>query len=468
MSMKDLNRLASEAQQFETIYRIPARRKPSPPTSYGLLTPVSPPVSNIRAPSVPTILNRLASDALQFGFVYPDTRDLFSTRRPDFLTVRLPTVRTWTPNDSACLKELNRLARLVELTPHPRVPIYPSFTTITSTFDVNSRNLYTKIGSKAHASNPFSDKLRAKLHLKNDERFIDAFPKTTPPQVELLNGAPIIDRTVFNSLLRIKMQTACQILGTQHLSKNITSSIVHWINTILTGFYLTVISKKRTHISQYLGKSLKQFVKGPSSAEQTERETQALQHDEPTPRPAGLTIRSDPNPSVITSAPQAEENAPVTVEISYHIESPSIPTIPHRVVRPYTAPNAPTPCIPGHYAIPFDLTPSVFDHPNPDFATRELKLTLRTLMAKLRFNQLCQILPAPDLFHPLLSHMLTVLGTEKTNQLALSLWFIQQSNGSLILAAPNPANYYLPHSDTEGFISRLAQLQDYLNTLTLF
>jgi hypothetical protein len=233
--MKAVNRLASEASRFYDIYRVPARTNSCPPASVGF--DVSPKeLVHHQTPSVHNTLNRLASDVLQFGFVYPDTREFF--QKKDFFVRRVPspTLEARTQENAVHMKELNRLAKLFEITSSPSVQLYPAFQTKTASFDRDNKKMYSP-GFK----NPYEVSLRAKLNLTEETRFIDAFPKTDRPKISLMNGAPTIDRTVFNSLLRLKLQSAQQILCVQHLSTNIVKRIVHWIRTILFG--LTIKKK---------------------------------------------------------------------------------------------------------------------------------------------------------------------------------------------------------------------------------
>jgi hypothetical protein len=246
-TQKSINQLAAFANRFECLYICPSRTNKCPPISLGLTkedTPVTP-SSPSKAPSVHNELNRLASKTLQFGFIYPDTRDIFHSRDRSFFVSRSSKrqVMETQQADLACLKELNRLAKIVEVSKlGSQTPIYPAYQSKLSSFGRCARKNY---GSR-NFPNPYETNLRHRLNLNKETRFIDAFPATSTPKVEVLNGAPIIEKTRFNQLLALKANTAMQTLGVTHLPKDVLKHIIQWIRTILLGLIKSGKKKQPT------------------------------------------------------------------------------------------------------------------------------------------------------------------------------------------------------------------------------
>jgi hypothetical protein len=226
--MKSLNRIASFQLQFDSLYIVPARTNLCPPASAHESSTVTIPVARkLTAPSDHNTLNRLASDVLQFGFVYPDTRILYSSKYAcvgfePFMAIRCNcrTAAQKTKEDRTHLAELNRLARLVELARIHDAPIYPSFNPPHLT---NTQGRYSKA-----FPDPFASKLKSQLKLTSLRL---AYPKTTIPKpIRYVKGHPIFEKSEFNSVLLVpKLQEANRFLKTTETPKSLPRLITSWI-----------------------------------------------------------------------------------------------------------------------------------------------------------------------------------------------------------------------------------------------
>lgn len=228
---KSLNQLAHEARSFGSIYRVPARTNLCPPASVNVSASQRP---LPQAPSVVNSLNRIASDVLQFGFVYPDTRILFTEKKPDFLVRRR--IEPETPDISG-LKELNRLARLVELSSKSETqpPIYPVWTP-------SSPGVRTHQYGKGFPC-PFTQKLRSHLKLSREHTFAQAFPRTTVPKSFSVLGQKKLLKHEFNLLLVPKLDQARRFLKRNATPEAIPRLVSSWINSLLSS---PELSKKQT------------------------------------------------------------------------------------------------------------------------------------------------------------------------------------------------------------------------------
>jgi hypothetical protein len=276
--MKILARLAHMQRQFDSLYLVPARTNLCPPMSYGLTLP-SPVAPVCSTPSAThNVLNRYASYVSQFDFGYPDTRDLFQEMfSHSFLTVRSRAPET----EDTSLKELNRLARLAEMT-SDNFDIYPVYQPATYAHLIDCRRKY---GSKSFP-NPFLSKLRSSIHLNEDSTFVKAFPKTQTPKVSLSFGQPKIDSAQFASLFRFKTAQLRQRLGINHTPKGLARHVSQWISTILLGLLKTGKAKTISPPSK------KEFVK-PANPEKIEPPASEDTLPEETVRPPSRAAIAD-------------------------------------------------------------------------------------------------------------------------------------------------------------------------------
>jgi len=202
--MNVLAALKHECLRFETLYRVPSRLSDSacPPASFGLSKLSTPNyvIPQLRSPHVHNELNRLASYALQFDTLYHEIK--VPASKPEFLVPRRSrrAVHDEQTRTDAELTELNRLARLVEMS-HDQAPIYPTYTPISrvhQTFD-------SKLRYGKGMPSPIDSRLRKKLNLNPDTLFKNAFPGFTPPKVTLVNCLPTIEKKTFTTLLEYKL-----------------------------------------------------------------------------------------------------------------------------------------------------------------------------------------------------------------------------------------------------------------------
>jgi hypothetical protein len=239
MSLKQLNRIATEALRFGTLYQTLCDRTHFGTERHSFLhsissrTPTVPPritgpVRFSPARPIPS-LDSLAHQATRSDFeIYPEFRlpaSSFGPRRSnDFLVRRR---QATSPSTMSELAELNRLARLVELTSKttPFVPIYGFAPTLSSSLANNklSQQCVAGILSFTDAKNP---------SVQND--FAKCFPKTTKPHVTFFSGQPRIARDVFNGLLASKLAELRSRLGTTSTPAGAPALVASWINSLLS------------------------------------------------------------------------------------------------------------------------------------------------------------------------------------------------------------------------------------------
>jgi hypothetical protein len=226
---KQLRVLASFANRFQVLdtplYIAPARTNLCPPASINESRTVTIPVARKSTPPRAThnLLNAFATEVQQFGTLYHETRIPVGPIRRDFFVLRPSTaaVQRQKTQDSETLKELNRLARLFELSGIRDCPLYHSYTPPCYA-SPHSKGKYTK-----GFSSPFDHVLRKKLNLTSS--FASAFPKTTIPKPTFLKGHPVFERSTFNSLLAIKLAEARSVYHINHTPKHLPRLITSWI-----------------------------------------------------------------------------------------------------------------------------------------------------------------------------------------------------------------------------------------------
>lgn len=230
--MKTVRSLVHQVNRFAILatplYIVPARTNTCPTPSHGLTLP-SKPSPAPRLPSAHTTLNILAPEVLKFGLVYPDTRDIFHQKKTFLFVRKSPSAQIEQKDqDLACLKELNRLARLVELTSSHKIstPIYPSYNPISYHFQGY------RYGHKNLLS-PVAHKLRTALKLTDTDTFASAFPATSIPKIKMLLNRPRIDKEIFSSLLVTKLNQARAYFCLSHTPKFYPTMITLWLTSLL-------------------------------------------------------------------------------------------------------------------------------------------------------------------------------------------------------------------------------------------
>jgi hypothetical protein len=213
-TLRELGRLQSLAQRFGVVYHQPLVRNCSPsgppPISRCLVVPR---VSSRRPTSPRSDLKEclhLAHEALQFGSIYRTP-----SRAPYVGSSPRPRRRTprdaW--NDYLCTNEVNRLARLCELSSDV-TGFYPVYT---PHYDLTVK----------------SNRLRLRSLLSLDADFAAAFPGTSLPRPRLFSGLPRVSRETFSFLLKTKLQQARTCLRVTISPKGVVPLVIQWINSVL-------------------------------------------------------------------------------------------------------------------------------------------------------------------------------------------------------------------------------------------
>lgn len=235
--VKTLNKISSFVLQFDSVYIVPQRRSASfpghSPRPHVVPKPQRSTTSKVvfSAPRPEPTLDQLAHQATRPVFeVYPDLRSMgcaysmFGRKPHNFLYTQKVNTPSQDLNDQLCLKELNRMARLVEITSShcPVVPIY---------FD-------TPRLSKQVAYNRVSHMVIAELlrFTKNGFAVCDfsyTFPGTAAPKVAYFSGQPRIDKQQFNELLSSKLSSLRSRLGVNSTPSGAPALVASWINRLL-------------------------------------------------------------------------------------------------------------------------------------------------------------------------------------------------------------------------------------------
>jgi len=243
-NMRILNRIASEQLRFDTLYRVPSTRKSFPGHSPKVqLAPKAgkTPSKVIFSPVKPQLsLSQLAHLATREDFeIYPDLRSsycssqMFGTRKHEFLSVRM-TKKVDSESDLASLKELNRMARLFELTSHSKhVSIYPE-----------SPKLSKMLSHDRVSHMIIAELLRFTVNGFAVDDFSLVFPKTQRPHTVMFSGHPRIERNIFNQLLASKLSELRSRLGVSQTPVGSVSLVSSWINRLLNFKTKTVQAKK--------------------------------------------------------------------------------------------------------------------------------------------------------------------------------------------------------------------------------
>jgi hypothetical protein len=215
--LKSLNRLADFVNKFDTPYLCLISKAKT-------VTSSAPQPRRLRQPiiddhKVTLELSRLAHEALQFDSVYRvprRSRFIGHSPRPSGHDT------SGSDNDRRCLTELNRLAQLAALC--PAYPVYPRYSPVTELFC--SRRLQPLEQVRL-------DQLARKLKLDHSSQFTQSFPGTAKPTVRFFSGQPRIEKSVFNDLLKSKLQELRSTIGVSFVDKNVSSFVVSRINRLL-------------------------------------------------------------------------------------------------------------------------------------------------------------------------------------------------------------------------------------------
>jgi hypothetical protein len=210
-----LNRLADFVNKFDTPYLCLFNKQ-------KLVTPSAPQPRRPRQPHfddhyVTAELSRLAHEALQFGSVY---RVPSRSRFPGHSQL---SGHDTSPNfiDRSSLMELNRMARLFELCNN--ASIYPRYRSESELFCSRLQPLeQTRL-----------DQLLRSLKLDHSSEFAQSFPSTRKPLVSYFSGQPRIEKTVFNDLLKSKLQQLRSALGVPTTPTGASAFVVSRINMLL-------------------------------------------------------------------------------------------------------------------------------------------------------------------------------------------------------------------------------------------
>ena len=227
-----MNSLASEFQQFGCIYhRVFSRAKFPGCSPRPVVQPKAPRRSRstitFSEPKPTMSLNQIAHLATRSDFeVYPEIKlspDMFGPRPHNLLVSRQ--VQTAASIERSELDELNRLARLVEMTSSriPDVPVYASAPRISESLAHNKlyQQIIAGLLSFTSAKNP---------SVRND--FSVTFPATKVVISHCL-GQPKIERQIFNSLLASKMSELRSRLGINFSPVGSINLVSSWINMSL-------------------------------------------------------------------------------------------------------------------------------------------------------------------------------------------------------------------------------------------
>lgn len=232
-TLTTLNKLASEVQRFKTCYHCASARSRS-----GFPGSSPRPAKPIRKQVVPKIiyseprpelsLDQLAHEATRPEFrVYPDLRQMhcartmFGRRQHDFLYRQ----KVNTPRqsmDQDCLKELNRLARVAELSRDALV-VYPDAPRLHILFGQNRSFKYVLLR-----------RLSLIRHDFEAAEFECAFPGTSRPAVTFFSGQPRIQRDLFNELVSSKSKEFRSRFGLTSTPEPVFKLLCNWINKILS------------------------------------------------------------------------------------------------------------------------------------------------------------------------------------------------------------------------------------------
>jgi hypothetical protein len=302
--MRTLNASVAEINRFDKLYRVPSRSSfpgSSPKPSVQVRRPRrSEDIVVFSSPREIPSLSKLAHFATRADFeIYPELRlsaSHFGPRRVEFFVRRnVHTPASSPSSDADCLTELNRLARLVEMTSKScrNVPIYGEAPTLSGSiaWSRTSQQCVAGILGFTTRSNPA---IRSE--------FDAIFPKTDRPRVEYVSGSPRIPKERFLDLFKSKMSELRSRLGIQSSPSGSSSLISSWINCSLSLLRTKKPTpaqkgKKTTSPSQQNGKKTKvEFISAASS--------------EPSPDPVPTTtVTSEPPHPVLPVLPPIDLNA---------------------------------------------------------------------------------------------------------------------------------------------------------------
>jgi hypothetical protein len=235
--MRTLNASAAFVNRFSQLYIVPSRSVFPGHSSRTCDVPrpkktVPSKVTYSRPREEPS-LSKLAHLATRADFeIYSELRlpaSSFGPRRSTEFFVRrnVHTPASSHSIDADCLTELNRLARLVEMTSKScrNVPIYGEAPTLSSTLAWSHASQQCVAGILGFTT-------RSNPAIRSE--FDATFPKTDRPNITFVSGQPRITKEKFLELFKSKMSELRSRLGTNTSPKGSSSLISSWINCSLS------------------------------------------------------------------------------------------------------------------------------------------------------------------------------------------------------------------------------------------
>jgi len=235
--VKTLNQISFLVNKFSSVYIVPQRRSGSFPGHSPRPSECPRPSRQstkkvvFSAPRPEMTLDQMAHFATRPDFaVYPDlrhlgcSRSMFGRMPHSFLFRQKVNTLSQDADNLVCLKELNRLARIVEVTQShcPIVPIY---------FD-------TPRLSQKMSFDRVSHMVAAELLGFTKSGFVvddfgAVFPQTERPPVSWFSGQPRTDKDKFNELLSSKLSSLRSKLGVASTPSGAPALVSSWINRLL-------------------------------------------------------------------------------------------------------------------------------------------------------------------------------------------------------------------------------------------
>jgi hypothetical protein len=264
--LKVLNQFSTQTLKFGTEYGFVFSRKSFPGHSPRPTVVCRPPrpskvIVSYSAPKPQPSLNQLAHQATCSDFeIYPQLRlpaSSFGPRRSnDFLVYRKIHTPSNVKENIAAMSELNRMARLVEITSTrtPLVPFYPDPPRLSTSlaFDRVSHAVVAELLGFTKSGFAIQD-------------FRTVFPSTMRPTVSMFSGQPRVPKAQFNELLASKLSTLRSKLGINSTPPGSLCLVASWINRLLCFKPKPLPSNK--------GKTSQKEKKNTSAAEKTAKDT---------------------------------------------------------------------------------------------------------------------------------------------------------------------------------------------------
>jgi hypothetical protein len=264
--LKVLNQFSTQTSKFGTEYGFVFSRKSFPghsPRPTVVCRPPRPSKVNVTysAAKPQPSLNQLAHQATRSDFeIYPQFRlpvSSFGPRRSnDFLVRHKIHTPSNVKENIAAMIELNRMARLVEIT-SSRITHVPFYS--------DPPRLSTSLASDRVSHAVVAELLGFTKFGFAIQDFRTVFPSTARPTVSMFSGQPRVPKAEFNELLISKLSTLRSKLGINFTPSGSLNLIASWINRLLCFRPKTLPTNK--------GKSSHKEKKMTSAAEKTAKDT---------------------------------------------------------------------------------------------------------------------------------------------------------------------------------------------------